>query len=87
MATARYPWCLPPKPGQALDEEYVIHRLIEEGLVVPVVPALEFYLCEQRNDLFSPTPLWMVEVLQRDAEGEWARPGFTVRALSEYRLH
>lgn len=72
--------------GEAVDEEYVIHRLIEEGLIELVAPEIEFYLCEQRDDLFSPTPLWMIEVLLSDAEREWARPGFTVQALSEYRL-
>jgi hypothetical protein len=69
-----------------MDEEAVLHRLIEEGLLELVAPEIEFYLCEQRDDLFSPTPLWMVEVLLSDAEREWARPGFTVQALSEYRL-
>ena len=70
----------------ALDEEAVLHRLIEEGLVERVVPEIECYFCEQRDDLFSPTPLWRVEVLLRDAAREWARPGFPVQALSEYRL-
>ena len=68
-----------------MAEEAVLHRLIEEGLVELVAPEIECYLCEQRDDLFSPTPLWRVEVLLSDAEREWARPGFTVQALSEYR--
>jgi hypothetical protein len=71
----------------ALDEEAVIQMLVAEGLVVPVESEIDFFICEQRDDLFSPTPLWMVEVLLSDAEREWARPGFTVQALSEYRVY
>jgi len=75
------------KDYAALDEEDVIQLLITERLVVPVAAEIEFYICEQRDDLFSPTPLWMVDILLSDAETEWAKPGFPVRALSEYRLH
>ena len=72
--------------GEALDEEAVIQMLVAEGLVVSVESEIDFFLCEQRDDLFSPTPLWMVEVLLSNDETVWARPGFTVRALSEHRL-
>ena len=58
-----------------MAEKAVLHRLIAEGLIELVAPEVECYLCEQRYDLSSPTPLWLVEVLLRDAEREWARPG------------
>lgn len=29
----------------------------------------------------------MIEILLSDYENDWARPGFPVRDLSEYRLH
>lgn len=73
--------------GEALAEEDVLQMLIAEELIVPVAEAIEFYLCEQRDDLFSPTPIWMVEVLLSQPGTEWAKPGFRVRALNEYRLH
>lgn len=69
------------------NEEELLQYLLYEGLLVPVAAKIEFFICEQRDDLFSPTPLWMVDVLLGDAGTEWAKPGFTVRALSEYRLH
>lgn len=69
------------------NEEELLQYLLDEGLLVLVAAEIEFFICEQRDDLFSPTPLWMVDVLLGDAGTEWAKPGFTVRALSEYRLH
>ncbi len=29
----------------------------------------------------------MIEILLSDDENEWARPGFVVRDLTEYRVH
>lgn len=69
------------------DEEALIQRLLDEELVVPLADRIEFFVAEKRDDLFSPAPIWMIEILLSDYENDWARPGFPVRDLSEYRLH
>ena len=69
------------------DEEALIQRLLDEELVVPLADGIEFFVAEKRDDLFSPAPIWMIEILLSDYENDWARPGFPVRDLSEYRLH
>ena len=69
------------------NERVVVEHLLAEQLLVPLVDDVEFVVAEKRDDLFSPEPIWMIEVLLRSADQEWARPGFTVHALSEYRLH
>ena len=77
-------------PALALEEDnerVVVEHLLAEQLLVPLVDDVEFVVAEKRDDLFSPEPIWMIEVLLRSADQEWARPGFTVHDLSEYRLH
>ena len=69
------------------DEEALIQRLLDEELVVPLADGIEFFVAEKRDDLYSPAPIWMIEILLSDYENDWARPGFPVRDLSEYRLH
>ena len=69
------------------DEEALIQQLLDEKLVVPLADGIEFFVAEKRDDLFSPDPIWMVEILLSDFENEWARPGFVVRDLNEYRVH
>ena len=69
------------------DEEALIQRLLDEELVVPLADGIEFFVAEKRDDLFSPAPIWMIEILLSDYENDWARPGFPVRDLREYRLH
>ena len=69
------------------DEEALIQRLLDEELVVPLADGIEFFVAEKRDDHFSPAPIWMIEILLSDYENDWARPGFPVRDLSEYRLH
>ena len=69
------------------NESILINQLIAESLLVPLVDEIEFVVVEKRDDLFSSEPIWMIEVLLRNADHEWARPAFTVRELSEYRLH
>ena len=70
-----------------VDEESLIQRLLDEELVVPRADGIEFFVAEKSDDLFSPDPIWMIEILLSDYENDWARPGFPVRDLSEYRLH
>jgi len=78
----------PAMEYEDIDEETLLLRLIEENLVVPLEACdIEFFICEKRDDLFSPNPIWMVEILLSDSENHWAKPGFTVRDLSEYRVH
>jgi len=60
---------------------------LDEELVVPLGEEIEYFVAEKRDDLFSPVPIWMVDILLSNAEHEWARPGFPVRDLKEYRLH
>lgn len=55
--------------------------------MVPLADGIEFFVAEKRDDHFSPAPIWMIEILLSDYENDWARPGFPVRDLSEYRLH
>jgi hypothetical protein len=69
------------------DEESLIQRLLDESLVVPLADGIEYFVAEKRDDLFSPDPIWMIEILLSDHENDWARPGFTVCELSEYRVH
>jgi hypothetical protein len=69
------------------DEETLIQRLLDESLVVPLADGIEYFVAEKRDDLFSPDPIWMIEILLSDDENEWARPGFVVRDLNEYRVH
>lgn len=69
------------------NERVVVEHLLAEQLLVPLVDEVEFVVAEKRDDLFSPEPIWMIEVLLRSADQEWARPGFTLHDLSEYRLH
>jgi len=69
------------------DEETLVQRLLDEELVVPLADGIEFFVAEKRDDLFSPDPIWMIEILLSDYENEWARPGFVVRDLNEYRVH
>lgn len=69
------------------DEEALIQRLLDEELVVPLADGIEFFVAEKRDDLFSPAPIWMIEILLSDYENDWARPGFPVLDLNEYRLH
>ncbi len=78
----------PALEAEDLDEESLLLRLIEDNLVVPLEACgIELFICEKRDDLFSPHPIWMVEILLSDGENQLARPGFTVRELSEYRVH
>ena len=77
----------PALPHEEENESILINQLIAESLLVPLVDEIEFVVVEKRNDLFSSEPIWMIEVLLRNDDHEWARPGFTVRELSEYRLH
>lgn len=70
-----------------VDEESLIQQLLDEELVVPLADGIEFFVAEKRDDLFSPDPIWMVEILLSDFENEWARPGFVVRDPSEHRIH
>ena len=77
----------PALPHEDENAEQVIQYLIAERLLVPLVNELEFIVAEQRDDLLSKEPVWMIEVLLSNADQTWARPGFTVRELSEYRVH
>ena len=58
-------------------------RGLDEELVVPLADGIEFFVAEKRDDLVSPAPIWMIEILLSDYENDWARPGFPVRDLSE----
>ena len=69
------------------DECQMIQRLLDEELVVPLGEEIEYFVAEKRDDLFSPVPIWMIDILLGNAENEWAKPGFLVRDLKEYRLH
>lgn len=69
------------------DDCHTLERLLDEELVVPLGEEIEYFVAEKRDDLFSPVPIWMVDILLSNAEHEWARPGFPVRDLKEYRLH
>ncbi len=69
------------------EECHLIQRLLDEELVVPLGEEIEYFVAEKRDDLFSPVPIWMIDILMSNAENEWARPGFPVRDLKEYRLH
>ena len=69
-----------------LDDEAVLLSLVEEGLIVPEESCdIECLICEKHD--YSPSPIWVIEVLLCDWEKQWALPGFTVQALKEYRLH
>lgn len=69
------------------EECHLIQRLLDEELVVPLGEEIEYFVAEKRDDLFSPVPIWMIDILLSNAENEWARPGSPVRDLKEYRLH
>jgi hypothetical protein len=70
------------------DDEYqMIQRLLDEELIVPLGEEIEYFVAEKRDDLFSPAPIWMIDILLSNPENEWAKPGFPVRDLKEYRLH
>ena len=69
------------------NEEALIQRLLDEELLIPLADGIEFFVAEKRDDLFSHDPIWMIEILLSDHENDWARPGFTVRELSEYQVH
>ena len=66
----------PTLPHEEGNESILINQLIAESLLVPLVDAIEFVVVEKRDELFSSEPIWMIEVLLRNADHEWARPGF-----------
>ena len=69
------------------DDCHTLQRVLDEELVVPLGEEIEYFVAEKRDDLFSPVPIWMIDILLSNAEYEWAKPGFPVRDLKEYRLH